>query len=118
MPSPSRSLDQVRAVNANLTTSPTQYRAAEDRRSAERKAADAERRATHRSHVAYLRAERDGLRADLRAWDNVEADIRADPFFASAPATLQGALEELESMRETKTARLDRITSDLRRAGR
>ena len=115
MTSPSRSLDQVRAVNANLTVD-AQQRRLRDTYAQDRKAADAERRATHRSHVAYLRSERDRLRADLRDWDNVEADIRADSHYNADPARLQGALEELESMRETKTARLARITSDLRRA--
>lgn len=118
MPSPSRNPTDVRAANANLSITAQQRKLADAYGAAQRKAADAAWRATQRGHVAHLRAERDTLRADLKNLPLVVQDIEADSFYTADPARLQGALEELDYQRETLTARLARVESDLRRASR
>lgn len=100
-----------REANANLATPAKERRARQERERATRKAAEDAQRA----HVAYLRDERTRLRAELNDLDATEADIRADSFYNADPATLQGALEEIESMRERLSDRIARIDSALRR---
>lgn len=118
MPSLSRNLEQVRAVNANLSITEQQRRLARAYAAADRKAEDATQRATQRAHLAYLRTERNQLRDLLKGLDDSEADVRADSFYASDAGRLQGALEELDYQRETLANRLARVESDLRRGGR
>lgn len=118
--SPEYFADLRRKANANLATPAKERRARLEReRAAARaaaRAADQAHRATQRAHVAYLRDERTRLRAELTDLDATEADIRADSFYNRDPATLQGALEELDSMRNTLSARIARLDSDLRRS--
>ena len=106
-----------RKANANLSVSARERRAKADE-AARRKAERADAKAAQRAHVAFLRDERARLRTDLKGLDDSEADVRADSFFNSDPGRLQGALEEIDALRDSLNARIWRIESDLRRAGR
>lgn len=104
-----------RAAQANLNSSEAQRRTTDRlyREAAIERAKGAA--ATRRAHKAALRNEIKQLRNALAALPAVEDDLRGDSFYAD-PATLQGALEELDSQRECITNRLARVESDLRRA--
>lgn len=106
------------APRRNLSVTEQQRRLASTYATANRKAEEAAWRETQRAHAAHLRFERDTLRRDLNNLPLVVQDIEADSFYTADPARLQGALEELDYQRETMTARLARVESDLRRAGR
>lgn len=107
-----------RRANANLALTPAQRRAhgrqAKDR--ARERVAAAER--TRKAHIAYLKLERDDLRAKLADVPAMIEDARQGSLGSDDPDAVQGMLEEIESMREQWQARLWRVEADLRRAGR
>lgn len=112
MPSPGRSVHQVRAANENLAIDQRERRAGKliecelmAKVTAQRAAQRKLDRDTERAHIAYLRRERKEQRALYDAIDANPLD------YVTSLTDKNGALEEVQGY-------IDRLDSQLRRAGR
>ena len=98
-----------RRANENLKLTPAQRRKRDRDLRAARVAEEVARLTARRDEKRAARDTLARLRGEFDDLDAAEADIRADSFYTSDAGRLQGALEEIDSMRDSLATRIHKL---------